>query len=229
MSANEVLAVDQSVGGRRLAEVDHCVEAILNWALETFGEEQIVKAKEDFFLLTGKVFPEDAYYHARMSYFLDYYVFQRMLESTDPEYRGLTPFQAFSRHQDDCSGSKCGISNFRHSLFRVHRLGSDLTIKDMLTGQKYTVLKRENETFEGMAKKTLFQGFLYINEESSFLSYGLVAHPGDCDKVIQNYLKAAQKAFVDEITILSRLAILHLRFLRHPRIQPKTIYGDGRI
>jgi hypothetical protein len=228
VSSHEALAVDQSVGGRRLAEVDHCVESILNWAMDTFGQEQMVKAKEDFFLLTGKVFPEDAYYHARMSYFLDYFVFQRIIEAAAAEYRGLTPFQAFSRYQDDSSGSKCGIGNFRHSLFKVLRLGPDMAIKDMLTNQKYTVFKREHETFEGMNKKSLFQGFLYINEENNFLSYGLVAHPNGCEKVIQAYLKAAQKAYVDEIAILSRLAILHLRFLRHPRIQAKTIYGDGR-
>jgi hypothetical protein len=219
--------VDQFVGGDNHSEVDEAIELMIDWSLQAFGQEQIVKAKEDFFILMGKVFSDDLHYHPRMSYFADFFLFQRLLEWPASQFHGLTPFQAFLRHGDKAEAE---IVNFRHSIYEVLKVDPHrLVVADLLVKQKYQVLCREREKFHGIAKKSIFQGFVYMSEEKNFLSRGLVFHPEECGKAIKKYVKAAKSAYMDEISMLAHLAKTQLRHVRHPRMKVEAIYTQNSI
>ena len=216
--------IDNSVCGDSNSEVDRYLEDILNWSHRHFGPSQLVNAKEEFYWKTGKIFSDDSFFNSRMSYFLDYFLFERPLEIKDEKFRGQTPYIAYTKQVNNDPV----ISSFIHSVFQVLKCSRDsIYIRDVLKGEKYLVTRREHETFEGIRKKDLFQGFLYLLDNRSILSRGLIFHPSPSFGLIKKFLKKIRKLEeYEDNRALSRLARLQLRHFRHVHVNPRIFYAE---
>lgn len=224
-STNKVqLAVDDNVWGMNQSSIDRALEAILNWTNDSFGKSLFVKAKNDFYWKNGKVFHEDDFYSSRMSYFLDIFIFQNKIgEWINNTEEHKTLFTNFLE-----SKKECVIHKHRHSLFKVKQINENsLKIVDLFDNNQIQVTKRKNETFFGIKRKEIFQGFVYECKNKSYLSLGLVFHPSGCIPIISTYLKEIKKAYAfDKNAVLSRFARLQIRHKRHHHVDPKIIYTE---
>jgi hypothetical protein len=225
LSASKLpVAIDASVGGEYFSEVEQQIETILLWAHRTFGPDHLINAKEEFYQLMGKVFPDDDFFNRRMSYFVDYFIFNRPV----PHHKDLTetPFQMYRAQNSLSEGD---IQSATHSLFNVSRVSDQgLVIRDLIAGEKYRIARGAQSSFEGITKKDLFQGFLYDLGTTKLLSRGLIFHPPASHALIRKELKSELKkdSFAVE-PLLSRFAKQQLRHLRHLHVNPKVFYSSN--
>ncbi|MCX6131127.1 MAG: hypothetical protein NTX25_18975, partial [Proteobacteria bacterium] len=160
------VAVDDSVGGEWRGPLDLLREELIAWAVDRFGVDSITEAKEEFFLKTGKVFHDDESYHRRMSYFLDYFLFDRPI-SRNLEATNQTPFEL---HQSHHRQEK--LRSFTHSLFKVNRvLANGLLLKNLCNDEKLKISKQSVELFDGIVKGDIFQVFIFQLEDDLVLEF----------------------------------------------------------
>ncbi len=217
------LAVDLNVSGN-LNPTDFFLEDLINWSVETCGEQEFVKAKEEFFEETGKVFYDDEMYHTRMHYFTCYFVFERTLKNAPSGLEKFTPFEAHLKHNTNPM-----IGGYSHSVFKVlknHNNG--LVLLDILTLEKFKIQKQDSETLKGINKGDFFQGFLLHLSNSTVLSRGLVFHPAKASNAINQKIKSFKRKSggwtpLETVTNLAKLQLKHHR-LKH--VDPSRVYSE---
>lgn len=247
-TANERRVTAKQLAALDDPTVDDLIEALIAWTHQTVGDAEIVAARDQFFLENGKVFHDDSVYDARMSYFFDLLLFERAL--TGGSARPLTtPYEQFVKELDDRAASPLSspggvpdvvlrrvkaLGDFRHSLFQIQKIDTtSVVLQDLISDNKVTAIARPGETFRGLEKKTLIQGFLFSMEPRgkgpapTHLSQGLILHPAKATRTIRRLLKTAKKSenFARK-SFLAKLATLQVRHLRHRHVEPKTIYGE---
>lgn len=196
------------------------LEYIINWAVETYGQEAFSKAKKEFYLLAGKFFYDDTNYNQRVHYFLDYFLFERKmsdhlsnLNSESPYYEFInSDFFALSKHADEIKKSILDFRGSKHSIFVVKKSNlSELTIVDLLTNEKIKVTPMEGQTFQGLDKGQVFQSFIYSWKGSNLLSKGIVLHPCESWSVIIKTCKLHRKNQNNQsFALISKLAKLQI-------------------
>lgn len=204
-------------------------ESILETIVSEFeshmGQEAFVAAKEEFYRQFGKVFPEDNFYDARMSYFLDYFVLLRPVPG-----ESATPFLKFRPDAVFPVELVAAIEAFRHSVFLVESLASDkmsMVVRDLTTRAAYKVQAKPGESFHGFSAKSVFQGFVFPLKGFAYLGNGLIMHPPQVIALIENFIKKSLKLNdFDEQEMLAKLAFVQLKSLRHSRAGAKLIYNN---
>ena len=212
--------------------VDDMVEQMITWTHQLTGTSEVVVAREQFFAAFGKVFPEDAFYDARMAYFFDHFLFERPIAPAPGASSAMpsTPYETFAasaRESNDGAGAfVAALGEARHSIYRVLKVSErTLVVADLVTPAKLVATARVGETFRGLEKKALFQGFLYPTPDGMRISHGLLIHPRRVARLIGRYLKRQKKSETfAKRTVLARLAHLQLKYLRHRHVDPKTFY-----
>lgn len=215
------VAVDDNILGLADSPIDQALDAMLTWVNEEYGNDLVVKAKDDFYWRNGKVFHEDDFYPSRMTYFVDQFLFLYK-----PERDSGSPLTLYDMFRAE--NPQCAISSVRHSIFRVRSIGENkLKIFDLLSDKQLVVKKRQNETFFGIKRKQVFQGYVYSCGDELYLSLGLVFHPPACTKQILRYLADVKTAGrYDSAAVLARFARLQVRHKRHRHVDPTVIYLD---
>lgn len=201
--------------------IDMEIDELLSFCLSEYGEADLVKAKEEFFDRTGKVFPHEDSFHPRMSYFTDFYLFHRPLPEVDHQ-------SAFERFLNTAPKKPKTLTGVRHSLYRVWKCNpTKLVLKDLFDLSKWTVEKRIDECFLGIHKNDLIQGHLYLSGALSYLSRGVIFHDPSLTRALKKWLKPIRKQG-DPLSFdhLAPLASMQLKAARHQKIQPIEIYRN---
>jgi hypothetical protein len=212
--------------------VDDVIEEMITWTHQNAGTAEVVAAREQYFAAFGKVFPDDTFYDARMAYFFDHFLFERPIAPAAGAGSAMpaTPYESFAAKvrdgQDGASAHVAALGGARHSLYRVLKVSERaLVVADLITPAKLTATARAGETFRGLEKKALFQGFLYPTPDGMRISHGIIIHPRRVARMIGRYLKRQKKSETfAKRTVLARLAHLQLKYLRHRHVDPKTFY-----
>jgi hypothetical protein len=218
--------------------VDDMVEVATLWASELLGQDEVVAAREEFFAQTGKVFHDDAFYDARISYFIEHFLFERPISGAGrtASLTGMIPYQLFVRRAVDISPIDektkvviASLAQARHSLFQVEKVrASSLVVKDLLIPQKILITAKADETYRAFDSGTIFQGFVFRLPETCHLGSGLIIHPYRAKAMIRRHIKLSRKSgSTAERPLLCKLATLQLRHLRHRHVDAKTIYLPG--
>jgi len=217
------------------ANIDDLMEWFITWTHQTAGTAEVVYSSERFYLDFGKVFHDDSFYSARTSYFFDYLIFERRLSSQSLlASEGSTPYQ-FLRGQLQAQPDALpqlihervlGLGEFRHSLFQILKINEkSMLLQDLLAATKITVQAKPMETFRGLENKTILQAFVFPLSGINQLSSGIVLHPQKANRLIKRCIKKARAS--DDFnakSLLSRLATVQIRYLRHRHVSPKLIY-----
>lgn len=210
------------------------LEAILHWSFNTFGQEEFIDAKGHFYDLTGRVNYDDDCFHARMSYFLDFFCFQRPLQcASDPVHRGMTPYHAFLDSQvltkinapQPLIDDFVALGRFRHSIFEITKINKrGMRLYDLLKKQKY-VIDTGSLVTTGFSADSLLQGFLFERGEQAFISTGMILHPGAVKRLVKKRVSASFKdETFNEFSFLTRLAKQNMSLKRHRHRTPEEIY-----
>lgn len=210
------------------AAVDDQLERILIWSQTRFGEDELIRAKEEFFWKTGKVFHDDPFYEQRMGYFLDCFLLERPVSNLASD-KMLTPFSIYEEEHLLDSSAKIELKAYLHSVFQITKTSSHtIVVQDIITEQKYTIAARAEESFKALQKKEIFQGFLYILSEKILLSHGIIFHPSKAARIIKKQIKKSLKSDdFDPLRELARFARQNLRHLRHAHVDPKRVYASS--
>lgn len=214
------------------ANLDDLLEFLISWSQDTFGVDDLVGARDEFWVQTGKAFTADPFYDARISYFFDHYLFERPIVLDDLQ---ATPYQHYLRRLDqglvaplpeDLESAVRALGAYRHSFFQILKVqDKSMTIEDLLEKRRLLIRSKGDEIFAGIEKKNIFQGFVFRNGEVAHLSQGFVLHPVRIAGLLKRHLKIHKKAkTTDQLPLLFKLASLHIRHLRHKHVDPKTIY-----
>lgn len=226
--------VHQQVGGQTMQEktsnmgLEDCLEEVVEWVATRRGKEYFVEPLDTFLAQWGKAFPEDPFYQDRMNYFLEYCVLERTMTGN---LDSLTPFMAFIKESSGLQllKNKCWQSfcDFRHSVFEVLKSGDDqILIRDLLSLRSYKVVPKEQETLKFMAKKSIFQGFIFSSDEGYRLGQGIIIHPEKSRKQILKFMREQKKVpRFTENEILKMIAFTNMRFLRMQHVNPSVIYA----
>lgn len=216
------LAIDASVGGADISEVEHEIETIVSWYSGRFGSSDFVTFKELYFQNFGKVFPEDEYFNQRMSYFIDQFVFEFQMPALESQIEENTPFEQFLLVNPNTA-----FRSAKHSIFSVQRVQPQyLLIRDLLSKERHRIEIHHGASFAGIQKKDLFQGFLYELREGISLSRGLIFHPTNVHSLIKKELKnLLNNGNLNRLNLLARLAHQQLRHLRHLHVNARIFYN----
>ena len=118
--------------------MDHLFN-VLNSAIEKYSAheyyENILKAKEEYFELTGKISEEDEDFESRMNGFNYWYLTQRDASS------GSSLLKSYLENDSINEEDKEALLNINHSLFEYKGLSftKKHTFKDILHNKKFTI------------------------------------------------------------------------------------------
>lgn len=212
------------------------IDAIIYWIQVSYGVDEFVLAQTEFQRLTGKVFYDDSFYHQRMGYFLDYFIFERPFSGgLDPQAVKPSAFHSFLssdyfislKFQERLANRFNQLESFQHSLFQITKVAKGrMTIKNLFTKDKVVIFNEEEFFFRGFAKGWIIQGFLFHIGSVHILSQGMVLHPPQVLKLVKKMVGGwKKKNEQDHFPLLSQLARNNLAYLRHRNIPILQIYS----
>lgn len=176
---------------RELPAYQPLFERLLDFATAPRFERELLSARTEFFSLTGDVFDEDRSFEVRMQAFLDWYVFDRRLESF-----GEPPARAYCL-EGHCNPAESQafrvLARTVHGVFEV--LGGtheEVELGNLLTGAKYRV--HLPSPLAGVARGELFEARLVPFEERYHFSSAFLFHPPHIRRRLLRELRRERKA-----------------------------------
>lgn len=181
----------------------------------------ILKAKEEFGKLTGKMYGDEPSFEMRMNAFFDWYVFDRKID-------GVTQLDLLLSGDRELPDERKevfkGFADNIHSIFIVKKITpAGMKIRDLFTKEYYS-LNSEDASL-GFYKDAVFEGRVIQYKGEHYLSPALCFHPKDSKAIIKHVLTQVRKA--GETTILPlihRLAQMNLKWETYRNIKVKDIY-----
>lgn len=183
-------------------DIGEQIECLVSWSENRYGHIMFVKAKEEFYQACGKFFYDEPNYHARVSYFIDHFLFERAISDHIQQTFEEPPFFEFLKSElflntpisDTLRNSFLNLKDTQHSLFVVKKIRKDqIIVEDILKNKLISVSPIENQRFDGLCKGQVFQSFIYSWNETHVLSKGIILHPVQSWKVILKMAKNLKK------------------------------------
>ncbi len=186
---------------------------------------QIEKAKQEFFSMSGTVHEEDREYVDRINLFLDWYVFERMLDEED-----MTPLNMYYHlHEGRMDENEMLVLNGMRAsltgLFLVKKLRSDsVKVKDLFTDKTYNV---EDDYFLSFAHKgDLFQGRIIPVKGRNTFGIGFCFHAPETETYIRSEIKKIKNMDRNyHVNLMMRLALMKIKTEEYPHVEIKYIYS----
>jgi hypothetical protein len=194
--------------------LDRYIEGLVDELQLAIGADDIVSAKEEFFIQFGKVFPDDEIFEQRMSLFSEWLVMKKRW----PKFEHETFLST-------CRTGQSPIVQFFYSVFLIQKsTESSISVYDFYSKKKFVVRVKPSEKFVALSKGSLIQGFIFETEEGIFLGSGLIDHP---QSITRTEKKVAERTIKDEASLdeyMCDLARIHLKHFRHNHVDARKIY-----
>jgi hypothetical protein len=191
--------------------IENHIDKIMD--LYTQGEyyDLLVKAKDEFTTLTGKIDEEANEYESRMYTFNDWYIFNFRREDN----RRI--IDDYIQHYDLESDLSKSLYNINFSLFQFVKINfkKQIVLKDILHNEKY-VLKKE-ECNLALLEDDLFIGRLVSLEDRNYLLKGVTTLPREVLTQLKKQAKKVRKlnsreAEEDFLMTLEKLKVKSLHY-----------------
>lgn len=181
----------------------------------------ILKAKEEFGNLTGKMYGDEPIFEMRMNAFFDWYAFDRKMGGGTQLDLLLSDTGKLSDAEKEVY--KGFVSNL-HSIFIVRKITpAGMKIRDLFTKEYYT-LNSEGASL-GFYKDAVFEGRILPYKGEFYLSPALCFHPKDSKGTIKYVLTQARKSGETNILpLVHRLAHMNLKWETYRNIKVRDIY-----
>jgi len=198
--------------------------------LEDFSKgkyrQEIEKAKQEFFAVSGIVHEDNPLHFERINLFLDWYIYERKLDDED-----LSPAQLFYdknsnsfSHDDEIfyKGLLASIS----SLFLVKtKLSTYIKVKDMFTRNVYKV--NDKKFIDLVNKGDIFQGRLISIGEGVTFSSGFCFHDQDARAYIDSEIRKIKSLPRDyHQSFMMKLALMKVKSKEYDHVRIRDIYTE---
>ena len=198
----------------------HYEEALSKYANGEFYDDML-KAKDEFYLLTGKINEDDDDYELRMNSFNDWYLFQYVTPK-HPE----PPIFRYIRQAELEENLQLALRTFNHSIFEFQ--GDSITSKrkmaDILHGNKIMISK--NATMPGLLKNDLFIGRSLKFNGEHYLLPGLTILPKEAKSIILKECETLRlkRDLRQEFSFLFRTEYFKTKFKRFGHIGFQRVF-----
>ena len=184
---------------------------------------ELVKAKQNYFKITGKINDEDTDFSNRMNAFLLWFMFDWKLSSTKQSLFDGYLESLKIEDKDNKYKSMSVQKDHLHTLFSFIKIKNDkVIIKDIFNSVKYTI-DDDNYLF-GINKKTIFESRLFNINNIQYLSNYLIIHPNETKKDILKAINNIRKKGLSKKDFLIKLHSFHTKWKRYRNINIKSIY-----
>jgi hypothetical protein len=200
--------------------IDSHIENILQNFTEGEYYDLLIKAKDIYIDLTGKMDEEASEYESRMNTFNDWFIFNFR---RDDNRRVIDDY--IQKFDIDPSLSK-SFHNINYSVFQFVKINfrKQIILKDILHNEKFT-LKAEDCKL-GLLEDDIFVGRLISHEDKSYLLKGVCTLPREILSNLKKEAKRVRKLNSDteEEKFLLKLEKLKTKSLHYGHINSEKIF-----
>jgi hypothetical protein len=199
-------------------------DRVLDFAVRAEHEPEVARARGDYFSWTGEVFDEDRSFDVRMQGFLDWLVFDRVMEPY-----GAPAVRAYAATLPPAEAQPFRVmSRTVHGLFEVRvNLPGKFEVEDLLTAAEYTVLLPA--PMAGVNPGDLFEGRLVPYAGRLHFSTAFLFHPAHLKRKLQREIRRQcreePQALQELIWTMARMAN---RAEHYRNVSIDAIYDFGR-
>ncbi len=219
------------------------LDRVVEYATSDGFRQQVASARSDFFARRGgEVFEDDRSMDSRLAGFLEWYVFDRVLDG-----RAVPPTEAFLEDNSDGIPDKerqdyVDLTRTIHGLFELRRKpkGERLRVREICRHVEFEVLERRQ--MAGLEKGDLFEARLIPSRGELLFSPAFCYHPREARKAILAEVKRRRKLVVaaqpagskvaksknpriEELPLLEVLSSMALKFERYRNVNVEAIYN----
>jgi hypothetical protein len=191
--------------------------------------DHLLRAKAEYFRLTGEVHEDDPFFEPRMASFIDWYLFDRPIEGDvrPPVERYIVDRRLVFRPDERLVFE--GFLENVHSLFELRgRKPGAVVLLDLLANEKRRVVERRE--WSAIEKGDVFEGRLIPYQGEYFFTRGFCFFPLQARKYILREAKHARKAGGDApAELMQRLAYLRYLQERFRHVDVRRIYSEDGL
>ncbi len=204
--------------------VDHALRLVHELLGSEDLQDELQKAKEDYFRKVGTPLPGEPLEELRLSSFVEWFAFDRKLEAS-----GRSPAEECLARNPDITGPVKevlqALPDAVHSIFIVKkRMDKKVHLKDMFSGAVYKDVKRAPVT---LGKGDMADLRIFHAGEEWYVTDALCVHPYSAQKHIKKKLKYLKKNGGDVDEFLLDLVLMNTRYERAPRPVKDKAYADS--
>jgi len=203
---------------------------LLDRLAERYSEREhkleAMRAREEYFDRTGKVFDDDAeLFEGRMAAFLEWYVLDRPFAGSPlpPVVQALETDKALSADERRVMAS---LATTHRSLFQLFsETDRVLDIEDVIGGARFRV--RERRSTVGIAPGDLFEARLCWDGTDVIFGRTFLFHPPDARDVVLDWIEKSVAGGVAREEIMFHLSRQHIRWHRQGHNAAAKVYRDA--
>ncbi len=204
-------------------------ESIISFFNERFPEE-LQLARKDFFLQTGEIFEDDAFYEDRVTNYLEWFLFDRPFRENPSAIDYYRQTLGSEPSEMDMETLKA-FSQPIHGMFEVRRIKPKLNqvvLRDLCDQSQYTVTERR--TLVALTKGSLFEARLFAKNDKIHFMQAFVHHPAQASKFIRKTFKLLRKEVTEDFRpVFLKLQKCWMDSQRYGHVDPKRIYNDEHL
>lgn len=203
-----------------LEVVHQHLDQVLN--LYTTGNffDDLKKAKDTYFSLTGKLDEDKEEFESRMNCFNDWYIFQYRHNS------GSKVVEDYIRSNDLDEELSQALLNVNHSLFEFSKISfrKQIILKDILHDENIALVKTHPNI--SLMEGDVFTGRVIKYKGENYLLRGLCTLPQGVKSILKKQSKKVRKtnSFDEELNFLLQLEALKTKATHYAHIDPTKIF-----
>jgi hypothetical protein len=199
--------------------LEETLEELVRRATEADGGADLGRAREEFHARTGPFEPGEAWYEARIRFFLDWY----LVSWVSPD--GSRPAARVARDEPE-RALAAALARGSRGLFEVLDLAEtgETSVVERVGGARFRIPPRATPTAEPLRRGDLFDGHLLVLADALVLAPGLLFHPAEAHEPIAALLARARAERTPRPVLLDGLLRMRMRLDRFTNMRARHIY-----
>ncbi len=199
--------------------IQELIEELVEYIGSSGREEDVARAKAEYFRDAGGLYGEEETYNMRIGTFLEWYILDRRMGGKSL----LEEYIDQSEDEEKKKAISC-LSEGLRSIFEVTGVYNDrINAKDLNGGKKYIVSIPPG--LKLFRTKNLIEARIFPNGKTYELSGAYNFHPEKVKKLIISMLKKASEKD-DKVLVINRLAGMSLKWEKFRNYRVEEIYKD---
>jgi hypothetical protein len=203
-------------------------ERLLSWATAAPRDQDLLRAKKDYFARFGEPHEEDRSYEIRLNAMLDHYLYDfRAAEGAATTLERFIEAEGPALSPEELAAYSALAQNV-HGLFEVRKIKTgSVRLRDVFSGRDVDVTERRHVV--GLQKDDLIEARLLPYEGALVFSGAFLYHPREARKTVLAEVKRLRKATpkgspVDASGFLARLSRMAMKLERYRNVRLESIY-----